>query len=307
MKGLSGSHRKLLAEWIASPDNPLTARVMVNRIWQHHFGTSLVSTASDFGSNGSGTIHESLIDWLSARFVESGFSIKDMHRLIVKSSVYRQSMTHPLAAVYDEIDSSNKYLWVRSPFRLEAEVIRDTVLAVSGRLNRDMGGPPFFPEVDDELMRRTRTWWEPSPINARNRRTVYMLQERSLQLPLVKVFDGANMDQSCPVRETTTVTPKVFALFNNKSIHDQSNSMAERVLNDSGTSVDAQVQRAFQLAFQRPPKVHELDTCVHFLQNHQAKSTVTVDGNSHQGAQPHGSLADICLVLINSNEFIFLE
>ena len=215
-RGVSEPRRKILADWIASSENPLTARVMVNRIWQYHFGKGLVSTSSDFGTNGSQTKHQDLLDWLAVEFIDSGWSIKHVHRVILTSEVYRQSMNHPDPTSCEEVDSNNQLMWVRDAVRLEAEVLRDTVLATSGRLNRELGGPPFFPDIDDELMRRAPTWWEPSSLADRERRTIYMLQIRSLQMPFLKVFNGPNIDESCPVRDVTTVTPQVFALFNNR-------------------------------------------------------------------------------------------
>ena len=297
LTGVSGSRRKLLADWIATPENPLTARVMVNRIWQYHFGKGLVKTASDFGNNGSGTVHEELLDWLATQFIESGWSIKHVQRLIVTSSVYQQSMTHPQAAQFEKIDPNNQYFWVRDPIRLEAEVIRDNVLATSGELNREMGGPPFFPEVDDELMQRAPTWWEPSALTQRNRRTLYMLQIRSLQMPFIKVFDGPNIDESCPVREVTTVPSQVFALFNSKFVREQSLAMAERIEREVGTNAGAQVERAFQRAFQRSPSESERQKCESFLSKQEDEDS----------KEPRGTLADLCLVLLNSNEFVFLR
>jgi len=297
LTGVSGSRRKLLADWIASPENPLTARVMVNRIWQYHFGKGLVKTASDFGNNGSGTVHRKLLDWLATQFIESGWSIKHVQRLIVNSSVYQQSMTHPQAAEFEKIDPDNQYLWVRNSIRLEAEVIRDNVLATSGQLNREMGGPPFFPEVDDELMQRAPTWWEPSALTERNRRTIYLLQIRSLQTPFIKVFDGPNIDESCPVREVTTVPPQVFALFNSKFVREQSLAMANRIEREVGNSANAQVERAFQRTFQRSPSDSERQKCELFLSKQE-------DDDSKE---PRGTLTDLCLVLLNSNEFVFLR
>ena len=207
LEGLTGSRRKLLADWIASRDNPLTARVMVNRIWQHHFGEGLVSTPSDLGDNGAGTLHQDLLDWLAWQFMESGWSVKQVHRLILQSNVYRLGSHHPAYQEYEEVDPDNAYLWARDPPRLEAEIIRDAILATSGQLNPRLGGPPFFPEADDHLMARAATWWEPFSREQRSRRSVYMLSIRSFQLPFLKVFDGPNMDQTCVVRGTTTVTP----------------------------------------------------------------------------------------------------
>jgi len=305
LTGVTGSRRKLLAEWIASPENPLTTRVMVNRIWQYHFGRGLVATSSDFGSNGSGTVHRALVDWLAVQFVNSDFSIKDIHRLILNSNVYRQSMVHPLADDCARLDPANDYWWVRPPMRHEAEVIRDCVLAVSGSLNRETGGPPFFPVVDDELMQRAPTWWEPSEPPQRNRRTIYMLQIRSLQLPFVKVFNGPNMDESCPVRDMTTVTPQVFSLFNSGFMLEQSGVFANRIEREVGTESSAQVDRAYQLVFQRFPTPHERESCLKFL-THKTDSGDSAE-RVNSSVAPTGSLEDLCLVLLNSNEFVFLR
>ena len=309
LTGLPGTRRRLLADWIASPDNPLTARVMVNRIWQYHFGKGLVATSSDFGDNGSGALHRDLIDWLAVQFKRSGYSIKDMHRLILSSSVYRQSMVHPRAEEFDQIDPNNEYLWVRSPVRNEAEVIRDSVLAVSGSLNREMGGPPFFPSVDDELMQRAPTWWQPSEQEQRNRRTIYMLQSRSLQLPFVKVFNGANIDESCPVRDVTTVTPQVFALFNSQFMQEQSAKFADRVIGEVGDDSSRQITHAYQLAFQRAPTVNEIGSCLEFLKQRQGDEEIPQarPQGFNLADPPKGSLVDLCLVLLNSNEFLFLQ
>ncbi len=302
LRGISGSRRKLLANWIASEDNPLTARVMVNRIWQYHFGRGLVSTTSDFGVNGSGTVYKDLVDWLANAFIESGWSVKSIHRLILTSHAYQQSMNHPRKEAFEKLDPDNRFLWVRDPIRIQAEVLRDTVLATSGRLNRTMGGPPFFPSVDDELMQRAPTWWAPSSQQQRDRRTIYMLQIRSLQHPFIKVFDGPNIDESCPVREVTTVTPQVFALFNSYFLHDQSISMAKRIADVAGNDCRQQVIQGFQFALQRNPTNKELTTCTAFLQ-----TPVSESSDSQTVNESADKLADLCLVLMNSNEFVFLE
>ncbi len=312
LDGLGRSRRKLLAEWIASRDNPLTARVMVNRIWQHHFGEGLVRTASDFGKNGSGTAHQDLIDWLAWQFMERGWSIKEIHQLILQSSVYRQSVENPQNPVFEEIDPANRLLWKRSPIRAEAEVIRDSVLAVSGRLNPVMGGPPFFPAAEDEWQKRSRTWWEPSPQEDRNRRSIYMLQMRSFQLPLLTVFDGPNTSERCAVRNVTTVTSQVFSLFNGKFAHDESRAMADRIRDEVGDHRASQVRRAFQLAFQRDPEASEAADCLAFLQPAPRQLSLTPvafsDSNAASGwERQQGTLQDLCLVLLNMNEFIYLE
>ncbi len=316
-----GSSRRLLAEWVASPDNPLTARVMVNRIWQYHFGRGLVSTPSDLGKNGGGTVHRELLDWLAWQFIRSGWSIKEMHRIILQSNVYRQSLRTPHLEAYRKLDSDNRYLWRRNPIRLEAEVTRDSVLAVSGQLNPSMGGPPFFPDIDDQVQLRAGVWWEPSPRQERSRRSVYVLQCRSLQLPMVAVFDGPNINESCPVRDVTTVTPQVFALLNSRFSHQQARFMADRIRREAGDDPERQVEHAFQLAFQRTPSALERNECLSFLKQHEdgpeppPRVTLRAIGfgndlgeSLNKQKHPNGDLLSrLCLVLINMNEFIFLE
>ena len=318
LKGWSGSRRKKLASWLASSENPLTPRVMVNRIWQHHFGKGLVKTPSDMGKNGGGTVHPELIDWLAAEFIEKSWSIKDMHRLMLHSNLFRQSLNNPHAKQYESIDSANRYLWRMPPIRLEAEVIRDNILAVSGDLNLLAGGPSFFPDLEDDMMKRARTWWEPDSQEERNRRSVYMLQQRVLVSPLISVFDGPNISESCDVREVTTVTPQVFALFNSKFAHQKSHAMAERILREVGTDPGRQVERAFQLALQRQPTEEEKIRGIKFLGvqtdvpgTELSLTQAAYTPESAEGLPSEGktgrSLSDFCLAMFNLNEFIFLQ
>lgn len=319
IRSSNGSWRKLLADWIASPRNPLTARVMVNRIWQRHFGQGLVTTPSDFGKNGGGTAHPELIDWLASQFIESGWSLKAMHRLMLKSNMYRQSLQNPRSREYAKIDPEKRFFWQMNPLRLEGEAIRDSILAVSGQLNPAMGGPYFFPDIDIELQKRAGTWWEPSPKEDRNRRSIYMLQQRALEYPMFRVFDGTNLNESCELRRVTTVTPQVFALFNNKSVHEQSREMASRVVREAGDDPARQVERAFQLAFQRSPTALEKVDALEYIGPSKSSfgSEVTSPGSAEASTgvlpktnktdPPKGTLADLCLVLFNTNEFVFLE
>ena len=318
LKGWNGSRRKKLASWVASPENPLTPRVMVNRIWQHHFGKGLVTTSSDFGKNGSGAVHPELIDWLAAEFIEKRWSIKDMHRLMLQSNLYRQSLNNPRAKEYEAIDSANRYLWRMPPIRLEAEVIRDSILAVSGEMNPLSGGPSFFPELDDEIMKRARTWWEPDSQEERNRRSIYMLQQRILVSPLIAVFDGPNISESRAVREVTTVTPQVFALFNSKFAHQKSRAMAQRIMREVGDDPARQVERAFLLALQRRPDATEKSSSLAFLgfgENPAPKELSPIKAAYSRPAANHSStkaengrsLSDFCLAMLNLNEFVFLE
>ena len=315
--------RQRLAEWISHPDNPLTARVMVNRIWQHHFGEGLVRTASDFGRNGSGTLHPELIDFLAFYFVRNRWSIKAVHQLILQSNVYRQSIRNPRAEQYGSRDPDNRYFWRSNPLRLEAEAIRDSILAVSGELNPRIGGPGFFPKVEEDLLWEGGTWWKPSGREERNRRTVYMWQGRSFQLPMMNVFDGANLNESCWRRQVTTVAPQVFALFNNPFVHEQSRRMAARIVREAGSDPESQLKRAFRLALQRDPTPGERSRGLDFLSRTPASRPPAIElaaglavapgvGSDASPSLPppaggRDRLADLCLVLLNMNEFIFLE
>ena len=327
LKGAVGTRRKLLAQWISGPENPLTARVMVNRIWQHHFGKGLVDSSSDFGVNGSGTVHTELLDWLATRFIEQRWSIKAMHRLMLTSNTYRQSLRHPRLKEFETTDPENQYLWSMNTLRLEGEAIRDSILAVSGQLNPEREGPGFFPEIDDELLQRAGTWWESSSRKERSRRSIYMIQQRAFTHPFIRVFDGANANEMCAARQVTTVTPQAFALSNSKFVRDQSRFMAERIRKEAGPDLKSQVERAFQLALQRPPTSFEERTILASLNAPRSQTreqptpapgpsaTTLVSSpprQDHQpelAAQPESGLspAELCLVLFNLNEFIFLE
>ena len=318
LEGWSGTRRKKLAEWIASPQNPLTARVMVNRIWHYHFGKGLVTTPSDFGKNGGGTVHPDLIDWLAAKFIETDWSVKEIQRLILSSNIYRQSMHNTQIQEYRKIDSMNQYLWRMPPKRLEAEAIRDSILAVSGELNPIAGGPGFFPELDDQVLKGARTWWEPDSQQERNRRSIYMLQQRIIALPLIRVFDGPNINETCAVRDVTTATPQVFALFNSQFAHRKSRAMAQRIVREVGQDRARQVERAFQLALQRRPSAEEKVKGLDFLgfktgsKNNMDLQKITFNRATHdkevlQITTASRSLSDFCLAMFNLNEFIFLQ
>ncbi len=315
-----GKQRRLLAEWISSPENPLTSRVMVNRIWQHHLGKGLVATPNDFGKNGSGTVHQDLVNWLACEFIDRGWRVKQVHRLILQSNLYRQSVRNPRYEEFEKIDPDNHYLWRMNPIRLEAEALRDSILAVSGQLNPLMGGPPFFPDVDEELLELSATWWEPSSPEERNRRSVYMVQQRSFVHPLMRVFDVANMNETCGARDVTTVTPQVFVLTNSQFVQQKSLQMAQRILAQVGLDASAQIERAFRLALQRPPSPAEKTESLAFLaQPEPLMGMPAADGSVPRGLEKTRSLAleesspgraplaDLCLVLFNMNEFIFLE
>ncbi len=283
--------RLTLAKWIASAENPLTARVMVNRIWQHHFGRGIVETASDFGKNGSRPTHPELLDWLANRFVEEGWSVKAMHRLMLTSGAYRQSSENP-AAANNPADPENTLVWRFGRRRLEAEEIRDGVFLVSGRLNLKQGGPSVYPPLPADLAdfaRYGRTggeMWEPNEREEDNRRrSIYTFQRRSLPQPMMLAFDAPVFSESCERRSNTTTALQALSMLNGDLLHEESVHLADRVATEAGADSRARVTRAFEIVLGREPKTEELDRF-----------------SAHSG-----SLAAVCRVLLSSNEFLYID
>lgn len=290
--GGSSGRRLALAEWIASPENPLTARVIVNRLWQHHFGEGIVRTPSDFGRNGDRPSHPELLDWLAARLVEERWSLKAMHRLMLTSSAYRQSAEHPDAARQAEIDPENRLLSRMNWLRLESEVVRDAILSLSGRLQPSPGGPGVFFAVGQDVADAFEFFkWFPSGEREQLRRTVYMFQRRSVMMPMMEVFDGANMSESCARRSVTTVAPQAFTLWNGALTDTESKHFAARVRELAGPDPDRQLEHAFWLALSRPPSPAE------------ARQARQLLGKTAAG----DPLASFGAVLFNLNEFVYLE
>ena len=298
-----GPTRAALARWIASPEHPLTARVMVNRLWQHHFGNGLVATPSDFGRNGKRPTHPELLDWLARRFVHEGWSVKQMHRLIMTSAVYRRSSS-PVPAAYAK-DPENQWLWRMNRRRLEGEAIRDTFLTLGGTLSPTMGGPGVyaplpkgvnveFPNNDKEL-----SWGEATEEEAR-RRSIYLFQRRSLTFPLMDVFDGAPMNQSCAARAQTTVAPQALALFNGEFARESARHFAERLSREAGSAPKGQIERAFQIAFARRPTRTEREFALQFLGEQKAARQAEFDPEK-------AALVDFCHMILNANELIYID
>ncbi|MBI1790340.1 MAG: PSD1 domain-containing protein [Acidobacteria bacterium] len=282
--GGSSGRRLALAEWIASADNPLTARVMVNRIWQHHFGEGLVRTPSDFGRNGERPSHPELLDWLAAQLVEKKWSLKALHKLMLTSNTYRQSSEHPLTKKYAEIDPNNQLLWRMNWLRLESEAVRDTILSISGQLEKSGGGPGVFLDVASDVAEGFEFFkWFPSPPKEQNRRTIYTFQRRSVVMPMMEVFDAANMAESCARRNVTTVAPQAFTLLNSDFTRRAARHFAERVTEMAGPDRDRRIDYAFRLALARSPSADE-------------------------AARARGAdLERLGVVLFNLNEFIYVE
>ena len=286
----SSGRRKALAGWLTRPDHPLTARVMVNRLWQRHFGRGLVGTSSDFGTMGDPPSHPELLDWLATELAARGWSLKAMHRLIVTSSTYRQS-SRPRSPTEREADPENRWLSGQNRRRLDGEAIRDALLAASGRLNPALGGPGVFPPLPSELTKLSSKGaiWPVSPrIADQDRRSLYVFVRRNLRYPFFEAFDRPDTNASCPKRPVTTIAPQALSLLNSSIASEAAHNFAERAAREaSRKSDDARVERAYLLALGRGPDAEEQALAHRFLQ-----------GNS---------LADLCLALINLNEFVYVD
>ena len=280
----STGRRTALAEWLASPQNPIAPRVIVNRIWHYHFGRGIAGTPSDFGMMGERPANKELLDYLASNFIANGWSMKQLHKLILMSNTYRQSSDFRAEAA--AIDSQDKYLWRYPRHRLEGEVIRDSMLAVSGELNPKMGGPGVFPPLPEGVNPRGGWKKNESPSEA-NRRSVYIFVRRNTRYPMLESFDMPDTHESCARRNVTVTPTQSLALLNSNLTVDWARSFAARVLNDSGLPPEAQVDRAYKFAYGRTPNNEERRDAVEFLK--------------------HQQLTDLCHVLLNSNEFLYVN
>jgi hypothetical protein len=308
--GATTTHRrKALAEWIASPENPLTARVAVNRVWQGHFGRGIVGTPSNFGRTGDRPSHPELLDWLAAEFVEQGWSIKAMHRLIVNSNTYKQAARpSPEAAMKDPHNRLLSYLPLR---RLEGEAVRDSLLAISGSLNRAMGGPGVYPPIDPEILHggSTRKWPETEEGPDVWRRSVYVFVKRSVQLPVLEVFDCPDTTTPQPARSQTVIATQALALLNNPFTRLMAERFADRVVQEAGEGRDDRLGQAYHLALSRPPSPEETRMGRWFLAEQVRFHLLRGDGHQAKtdAEAERAALADFCHVLFNLNEFLYLE
>ncbi len=309
-----GAGRRLtLAHWIADPKNPLTARVMVNRIWMHHFGRGLVNTPSNFGQSGDPPTHLELLDYLAEQFIRDGWRMKPITKMIVMSAVYRQSSTYDPEK--SGIDGDDQWYWRYPMRRLEAEAIRDSILSAAGNLNPQMYGPGIKPKIPDSILSTTsKEMW---PKVAREgadqwRRSVYIFVKRSLPVPLLEGFDVPPPTQTCERRMTTVVATQALQLLNDDFSNLQAIDMASRVVHDAGDDVNQEVERAYWLAFQRPPTDSQRKQAAQFIQQ-QIGSTRRAVMDEHKATMPNQdqikirALADLCHVLFNANEFVYLN
>jgi hypothetical protein len=286
----SSYRRRGLAEWLASRQNPLTARVMVNRVWQHHFGEGLVRTPSNFGKLGEPPTHPELLDWLAIEFMNAGWSVKRMHRLMMTSQAYQMASDDIAADVAN--DPENRLLWRMPRARLEAEIIRDQILAVAGNLDRTPGGPCVYPHIDPKLFQSStkRTWpGKPDDDPATWRRSLYVYSKRSIRYPMFEAFDQPNLINSCDRRNISTIAPQALLLMNNNFVLTEAKYLAERLRREAGDDARAQAQKAYRLALGRAPTAFELAKTVEFIRS-----------------GPDG-LAEFCHALFNLNEFVYRQ
>ena len=332
----SSGRRTALAEWLTSRENPLTARVMVNRIWQGHFGRGIVPTSSDFGKAGEAPTHPELLDWLAAYFVGAvgpsasdvggatpnarrptpnahPWSLKALHRLIMTSAAYQQSSAFtPASAAKDPDDS---LLWRYRRWRLEGEAIRDACLAMSGDLNLKMAGPSVFPELPEGVS--TRGGWTVSKDAAeRNRRSVYVFVRRNMRYPLFAAFDFPDTHEPCARRSVTNTAPQALMLFNSSLALKQAQSMAGRLLKEA-SSPEARVERAYRLAFGRGPETAERDGALQFMRRQEGLiqkrlskgEPVALPTGAPEGLDraSGAALVDFCHAMMNANEFLYVD
>lgn len=283
--------RTKLAEWIVDAENPLTARVMANRIWHWYFGRGIVATPNDFGKMGMKPAHPELLDWLANQFVAGGWKLKPMHKLLLSSSTWKQSYDSPVFAAAMEKDPENKLLWHWGRRRLEAEEMRDAMLAVSGRLNLKMGGPSVMVPVDKELttlLYKPSQWAVAADTTEHDRRSVYLIAKRNLRLPMMEAFDAPDTQISCARRESSTHAPQALELTNGEFANSMATAFAARLSKEGAGDAKRIAERAWELATGRLPNAKESAAAVRFLSS----------------GKP---LREFALAVLNLNAFAYVE
>jgi len=281
--------RTNFAKWIVNRDNPLTARVMINRVWQHHFGEGLVRTPNNFGKMGERPSHPELLDFLSVEFMDNGWHLKPIHKMILMSDAYRMASDDIESNL--KTDPENRLLWRMPRRRIEGEIIRDSILAAAGSLNKTVGGEAFFPYIDPSLFQASskRNWvGKPDSDPATWRRSIYVFSKRSIPLPMFEVFDKPDTIGSCARRNRSTVAPQALIMMNNSFIALHAQRFADRLTEESNGNRERLITLAFEHTLARPPTSSERQRATTFL------------------AQGKDSLVDFCQALFNSNEFVYI-
>ena len=286
--GRTSGRRLALADWLTSTQNPLPARVFVNRIWHHHFGRGIVATLDNFGEVGDRPTHPELLDWLAVEFMSNGWSIKRMHRLIMTSEAYQ------MASAYEDAgntanDPENHDLWRYRQTRLEAEIVRDQIMAVSGGIDLAVGGPSVFPYVPEEILAsQAHGWWDNQPDGpAVWRRSVYVYRRRSLVFPFFETFDLPDQGVTTAARNVSTVATQALTLLNNPFVLGQARLFAERLEREAPNDVSQQIDLAYRIALARRPTEAEAAIGRQLVEER--------------------SLVDLTHVIFNLNEFLYLR
>ena len=305
----STGRRLALARWMTRSDNPLVARVMVNRIWQGHFGEGLVASENDFGLMGQRPSHPQLLDYLATELIQSGWSLKHVHRLIVKSSTFQLSSAwDPKSA---KIDPDQRLLWRWRPRRLEAEVVRDSILALSDQLNPEMRGPSVYPTLSEAVLAgqsRPGEGWGESTERQASRRSIYVFSKRSLAVPELEALDAPDTSSSCEQRRVSTTGPQALIFLNGDFIHQQASYFAARLAREAGDDPKERVRRSFELALGRPPRSGELRVALKFLNAHEKQIRADLRAGEDQvNGGGREALEGFSLTLLNTNEFFYLN
>jgi hypothetical protein len=311
----SSGRRAALANILTDRNNPLTARVMANRIWHYHFGRGIVATPSDFGFKGERPTNPKLLDWLASEFVRNGWSIKKLHRVILTSATYQQASLYRASAA--KVDPDNKMLWRYPRHRIEGEVIRDSALELAGLLNPKMGGPSIFPELPEGMPMPRGGWKVNADLAERNRRSVYIFVRRNTRYPMFDAFDMPDPHESCSRRNVTTSPIQALTMLNSTLTLEWAQGFAGRILDQAGDDVPKQVSAAYELAYLRQPSTAELETARKFMDQQQSLiaerarvgEELAVPANiSDSVNKPRAAaLVDFCHALINANEFIYVR
>jgi hypothetical protein len=299
--------RATLAKWLTAPENPLTARVLANRVWGWHFGQALVGTPNDFGAQGEPPTHLELLDWLARDLIDHGWGLKRLHRLILLSNTYRMQSVAAGRGLH--VDPDNRFLWHFPRRRLEGETIRDTILACAGTLNLKPAGPPVIPPLGSQeltgLFGAKEKWPVTPDATEHTRRSVYLLVRRTFVYPLFAAFDAPDVMTSCPQRARTVVPAQALTLLNSPLAREQSVAFARRLLQECEDRPEDLVPQAWQLAFGRPAAPRESERARKFLRTWSAAAN---EPARKQARSPlEAALADLCLALFNANEFLYVD
>jgi hypothetical protein len=316
----SPRRRAALAAWLTRPDNPLTARVIANRLWQHHFGRGIVATPSDFGVRGESPSHPELLDWLATELISNGWRLKPIHRLMVTSAAYRQTSRSDASGMKD--DPENSLVWRQTKRRLDAEGLRDAMLAVTGELNPKMGGPgvlvPIEPEVKDLIFTEAEVvdlWPVTVDPTEHARRSLYLFRKRNVRYPMFDAFDAPDTQSACPQRQVSTHALQALVGLNGDFAVGRARALAGRLYQESPESRETRIDRAYRLVLCREPSPHERAQAASFLDTQSGalrKSTTgrilttptfLPDGADRSEA---AALVDFCLAMINRNEFLYI-